>query len=195
MLKEFIDFVDSVLPSVEPEAKDKAKAAIAQFFREGNQIEFLLPNKLEELSQGDIISDIQFSYFAEDGKQYVFKAKGMVMSTSCHIDQKEVLNIVPVFLLEFFDGDANKRRELKGNKIYDYMYFPENAMEDYFVDFSKVNTYSKKLIMDGIKEGHIERLFSLSQLGLYMFIIKLTVFLMRKEDDNTMASREISVSA
>ena len=27
MLKEFIDFVDSVLPSVDPEAKDKAKAA------------------------------------------------------------------------------------------------------------------------------------------------------------------------
>ena len=34
MLKEFIDFVDSVLPSVDPEAKDKAKAAIEQFHRE-----------------------------------------------------------------------------------------------------------------------------------------------------------------
>lgn len=101
MLKEFIDFVDSVLPSVDPEAKDKAKAAIEQFERDGNSFEYLLPTKLTTLSQGDIISDIPFSYFKEDGKQYIFKAKGMVISTSCHIDQKDVINIVPVLPLDF----------------------------------------------------------------------------------------------
>ena len=90
MLKEFIDFVDSVLPSVDPEAKDKAKAAIEQFHRKGNKFEYLLPRQLPSLSQGDIISEIPFSYFKDEGSQYVFKAKGMVISTSCHIDQKDV---------------------------------------------------------------------------------------------------------
>lgn len=63
MLKEFIDFVDSVLPSVDPEAKDKAKAAIEQFEKDGNGFEYLLPTTLTTLSQGDIVSDIPFSYF------------------------------------------------------------------------------------------------------------------------------------
>lgn len=191
MLNEFIDFVDSVLPSVDPEAKDKAKAAIAQFYNEDKNLEFLLPNKLPVLSQGDIVSEMPFSYFKNDGSQYVFKARGMVISTSCHIDQKEVLNIVPVFPINFFEGDANKRRELEANKIYDYMYFPENMMREYFVDFSKINTYSKHLIIDGIESGKIQRLFSLSQIGFYFFIIKLTVFLMRKEDNETMTSRTL----
>lgn len=40
MLKGFIDFVDSVLPSVDPEAKDKAKAAIEQFERNAKSLLF-----------------------------------------------------------------------------------------------------------------------------------------------------------
>ena len=49
----------------------------------------------------------------------------MVISTSCHIDQKDVVNIVPVLPLDFFEGDANGKRELEANRIFDYMYFPE----------------------------------------------------------------------
>lgn len=45
--------------------------------------------------------------------------------------------------------------------------------------------------MNGINNNKITRLFSLSQIGFYLFIIKLTVFLMRKEDTETMNSREI----
>ena len=145
MLKEFIDFVDSVLPSVDPEAKDKAKAAIEQFEKDGNGFEYLLPTTLTTLSQGDIVSDIPFSYFKEDGKQYIFKAKGMVISTSCHIDQKDVINIVPVLPLDFFAGDDNGKRELKANRIFNYMYLPENVMNNYFIDFSRINTYNKNI--------------------------------------------------
>ena len=193
MLKEFVDFVDSVIPSVDPEAKDKAKVAIEQFHKDGNRFEYLLPNKLPTLSQGDIISEIPFSYFKEDGTQHIFKAKGMVISTSCHIDQRDELNIVPVLPLDFFKGDANGKRELEANRIFNYMYFPENMLKDYFVDFSKINTYNKKLIVDGINDGKIKRLFSLSQIGFYLFIVKLTVFLMRKEDEETMGIRKTVV--
>lgn len=190
MLEEFIDFVNSVLPSVDPEARDKAKAAIAQFSNDGNQYEFLLSNLLPQLSQGDIISEIPFVYLKDNGEQEIYKAKGMVISTSCHIDQKEILNIVPVLPLDFFDGDRNKKRELMGNKIYDYMYIPENKMKNYFINFSGVNTYSKKLIVNGISSGRLKRECSLSQIGFYLFIIKLTVFFMRSEDEETMSYRE-----
>ena len=192
MLKEFIEFVDSVLPSVDSEAKDKAKAAIEQFQKDGVKAEWLLPKKLPTLSQGDIISEIPFSYFKADGTQYIFKARGMVISTSCHIDQKEKINIVPVLPLTFYEGNENGKLELIENRMFNYMYFPESAVQDYFVDFSTINTYNKDLIVKGIEEGKIKRLYSLSQIGFYLFIIKLTVFLMRKEDGETMENRSIT---
>lgn len=186
MLAEFIDFVESVLPSVDAEAKDKAKKAIEQFNKKEQDVEYLLPKLLPCLSQGDIISEIPFTIFDKDGEQYIYKAKGMVISTSCNIDQKQLLNIVPVLPLSDFDGN---KTELKKNKIYSYMYFSENCLKDYFIDFSKVNTYNKELISKGIDEGRIKRVASLNQMGFYLFIIKLTVFLMRKEDDETMEQR------
>ena len=60
MLKEFIDFVDSVLPSVSPDFRDGAKEAIAQFEKSKQKITYLSNNPLDELSQGDIISKIPF---------------------------------------------------------------------------------------------------------------------------------------
>lgn len=188
-LTEFVDFVDSILPSVDPEAKNKAKAAIEQFIHSGNTFEYFTPKILPVLSQGDIISEIMFSYLKEDGKQCLYKAKGMIISTSCHIDQKELMNIVPIFPLSFLKADKNKEEEIKKNRVFDYMYFPENKMQNLFVDFSRVNTFDKKLIFQGLENGRISRIASLSQIGLYLFIIKLTVFLMRKEDTDTMKKR------
>ena len=41
MLKELIDFVDSILPSVPMGTKEGAQEAIAQFEKEGEQIKYL----------------------------------------------------------------------------------------------------------------------------------------------------------
>ena len=80
--KEFIDFVDSVLP---------------------------------ELSQGDIISQVPFTYFEEDGRQMKFTADAMVISTSCHIDQKDKILMVPVLPIDSFTGNLVelKKKELE----------------------------------------------------------------------------------
>ena len=82
MLKEFIDFVDSVLP---------------------------------ELSQGDIISQVPFTYFEEDGRQMKFTADAMVISTSGHIDQKDKILMVPVLPIDSFTGNLVelKKKELE----------------------------------------------------------------------------------
>ena len=61
MLNEFIDFVDSILPSVSPDLKDQAKAAIEQFEIDGKQMHFLKSSTLGQLSQGDIISKVPYS--------------------------------------------------------------------------------------------------------------------------------------
>lgn len=188
MLKEFIDFVDSVLPSVPMGTKEGVQAAIAQFEKDGEQIKYLTMNPLSELSQGDVISSVPFYYFDENGKQQVFKSDALVLSTSCHIDQKDKLVLVPVMPLDVFDGNVV---ELKKNKVIDYMYIPDGNMMNRFVDFEIMNTFSKDLIMNGLQSGKLQRVASLNQLGYYFFLIKLTVYLLRKEDAVTQQERNV----
>lgn len=188
MLTEFIDFVESMLPSVEPDLKDKAKHAILQFEKSGKQLKYMTLDPLKQLSQGDIISKVPFNYFDSAGAQKIFVADALVISTSCHIDQKEKIVLVPVLPLDGFVGNM---KDLKSNIIYDYMYIPDQIMADKFVDFEYMNTYSKELIFGGIRANRIHRIGSLNQLGYYFFIVKLTVYLMRKEDGDTLQERNI----
>lgn len=188
MLKELIDFVDSILPSVPMGTKEGVQEAIAQFEKDGEQIKYLTANPLSELSQGDIISAVPFYYFDNDGNQKMFKTDALVLSTSCHIDQKDKLVLVPVFPLASFKGNFV---ELKKNKVIDYMYIPEGILINSYVNFEIMNTFSKELIMSGLKNGKLTRVASLNQIGYYFFIIKLTVYLMRREDIGTLNERNI----
>lgn len=188
MLKELIDFVDSILPSVPMGTKEGVQEAIAQFEKDGEQIKYLTANPLSELSQGDIISAVPFYYFDSDGNQKMFKTDALVLSTSCHIDQKDKLVLVPVFPLTSFKGNFV---ELKKSKVIDYMYIPEGILINSYVNFEIMNTFSKELIMSGLKNGKLTRVASLNQIGYYFFIIKLTVYLMRREDIGTLNERNI----
>lgn len=189
MLRELIDYIDSILPAVDANCSNTAKAAIEQFQKEGHEFNYLSSSLLPDLSQGDFISKIPFCYYDDDGNLQQYISEGMVISTSCHIDQKEYLNIIPLLPINFYS--PQKIHDLKANTVFNYMYIPDTNLKDKFVDFSMVNTYSKKLIIDGVESGKIQRLGSLNQLGYYLFIIKLTVFLMRKEDSDTMTNRNI----
>lgn len=186
MLKEFIDFVDSVLPSVAPDFREGAKNAISQFESEGRQLKYTMLRPLAQLSQGDVLSSITFRYFEEDGSEKSFLADAMVLSTSCNIDRQRKILLSPVFPISQFQGDITA---LKNNQIFDYMYVPDGALTDKFVDFGYINTYSTKLILHGIESQKFCQIASLNQLGYYFFIIKLTVFLMRKEDSGTLQER------
>ena len=170
MLKELIDFVDSILPSVPMGTKEGVQEAIAQFEKEGEQIKYLTLNPLSELSQGDIISAVPFHYFDE---------------------QKNKMVLVPVFPIESFVGN---KVELIKNKVIDYMYIPDGNMANSYVDFEIMNTFSKDLIMSGLKSGRLKRIASLNQIGYYFFIIKLTVYLMRREDAGTLQERNFGFS-
>lgn len=186
MLNEFIDFVDSILPSVDPDFRDGVKDAILQFEKNGEQLKYMMLCPLDELSQGDIISKVPFIYFDENGDQETFVADAMVLTTSCHIDNKDKIVLAPVLPLEGFYGDL---LSLKKNTIFDFMYIPDDGMEDKYISFEYITSYSKDLIINGINNNRIKRLGSLNQLGYYFFIVKLTVFFMKKEDAMTLNAR------
>ena len=166
--------------------KEGLKEAIAQFEKTGEQIKYLTLRPLELLSQGDIISSVPFYFYEENGTQKVFKSDALVLSTSCHIDQKDKLILVPVLPIEAFSGNI---ADLKSNRIIDYMYVPDGKMTDAFVDFEIMNTFSKELIKKGIETGRIKRISSLNQIGFYFFLIKLTLYFFRKEDTDTQEER------
>ena len=191
MLKEFIDFVCSVIPSIPLDTREKLQKAIDQFKHEGKQLNLLMIKPLDVLSQGDIISEVPFVYYDDNGKQRQFRAEAMVISTSCHIDQKQKITLVPVLPLVAFNGNTT---DLFNNRIYDYMYISDPAMQEKFVDFELMNTYSRELIINGIIEDRIQRLASLNQFGYYFFLTKLTVFLMRKEDSITLDERNVGLN-
>lgn len=188
MLSEFIDFVDSVLPSVSPDFRDGAKNAILQFEKDGHTINYITSSLLPQLSQGDIVTNIPFTYFGEDGKQRMFTSDAMIISTSCHIDQKDRILFVPVMPLNSFSGNAV---DLKRNTIYDFMYIPDLVMSDKYISFNIVSSCSRDLIMKGIELQRVKRIVSLNQVGYYFFIIKLSVYLMRKEDSDTLLDRAV----
>lgn len=189
MLKGFIDFAESVLPSVSPDFRDGAKNAIVQFEREGKQVSYLMNKPLSQLSQGDILTNMQFVYYDELGKIKRFKANAMIISTSCNIDRKENLLFVPILPVEEFAG---KKQDLYSNQIFDYMYLPDAVLQNQYIDFSHFCTYNRNLVNKLIESGSVKRIASLNQIGYYFFIVKLTVFLMRKEDSDTLDERYVT---
>lgn len=72
------------------------------------------------------------------------------------------------------------------------MYIPDGSLIDYYVDFEIMNTYSRDLIMSGLSDNRLSRIASFNQIGFYFFIVKLTVYLMRKEDAGTLSDRNVS---
>ena len=188
MLRGFIDFVDDILPSVSPDFRDGAKNAIAQFEKEGAKVNYLTNKPLSVLSQGDILTEIPFVYYDENGKVKQFKANAMIISTSCNIDRKENLLFVPVLPVDKFTGKVD---DLYSNQIFDYMYLHDDLLKNQYIDFSHFCTYNRNLIKKVMESGKVKRVASLNQIGYYFFIVKLTVYLMRKEDTDTLNERFI----
>ncbi len=188
MLSEFIDFVDSVLPSVSPDFRDGAKKAISQFEKNGEQIKYLMHRPLNQLSQGDILSKVPFSFFDDNGELQNFVADAFVITTSCNLDNKDMVLLAPILPLEAFKGNLV---DLKKNKIFDFMFIDDSVLSDKYISFEYINPYSKKLITNGIKNQNILRIASLNQIGYYFFVIKLTVYFLRKEDNETLAERNL----
>lgn len=187
MLEELIKFVDACFPSIPYGEKEKAKEAIEQFKKTGETVNYLSCNPLPELSQGDILSDIPFCFFDTDGSLNRFKSKAMIVNTSCHIENKGVVTLVPLIELNTFEKNV---ANVKSNTTYEVLYIPDKKLEDYCVDFSMPTTYSSELIKGQIEKGRIARVASLSQIGYYLLLIKLNIYLMRREDPITMGQRD-----
>ena len=91
--------------------------------------------------------------------------------------------------IDAISKDASVINSIRNNKVYNYLYLPDVVMHDEVVWLDFINTISRKILYKGLKKAKFHRKVSLTQLGFYLFVLKMTVFLFRKEDAGTQNKR------
>ena len=189
MICELIDFYEELFPSISPYTAQSAKNALSQFYNNESNGEFLLSNNLDNLTQGDIFSAIPFMAIGEDGDVSVFKAKAMLITNTCDASRNSNVEFIPLHPIKEYSTDSEKIQTLKNNKLFQFLYLPDNRLENYFIDFGGISTYSRAAFLKLIEQEKVKKLGSLSEIGYFTFISKMTVFFMRPEDKDVYSSR------
>lgn len=151
-----------------------------------------LASPLEYLSQGDIFSELPFYFIDDNGEQKRVNLKAQLLSNTCDASRDDKIIFAGIWPIEEFERESRNPYVLdaiKNNKNYKIFYIPDYATKEYLIDFSLINCISRTVFNKMITAGSIKKIVSLSQIGYFMFISKLTVFFMRPEDEGINNSR------
>ncbi|MGM8366493.1 hypothetical protein ACLIBG_13590 [Virgibacillus sp. W0181] len=189
MIGEFITFVEKMFP-MDPYTAEKARTAIRQFELkkasegEGQSLyQFFMPTPFPYLSQGDIIDNVPFQLEDPDtGEIMLYRGPGMLLSNTCDAERDPYIVISPLLELDKMYG--KRKKDFSTNLTYNLLYFPDSRFSNYIIDLTIMNTFSRKIILQ-----NYETTASLNQIGYYLFLCKLTVQLMRPEDEDVQAHR------
>lgn len=180
----FFDWVKKALPSISYSQTESVKESINQFYKDGKTID-CITNVLDNISQGDIFDNVPFMFISKDGDFHVNKLSAMIISNTCDITRKEYVLFAPIIK---YDGTND---DIKQNKFYEYMYIGDYHNEEVFVDFGRIMSLKRSILVKELNDNRLIRTKSLNRIGYYLFIIKLTVYLLRPEDNDNFNSREI----
>lgn len=190
MIKELIQFTSELFPSISPYTKENVIKAIEQFDYE--KLEWFSSKPISYISQGDIIEKIPFSYIDENGKKDTILTKGIILSNTCDISRDEYIIVAPLFEYGSF-LDKNQSKIVRANKYYDKMCFTNSQLDGYFIDFTRLLSFNRKLLLKLLaSKTRVE--YSLNQYGYYLLLTKLTIYFMRPEDKETNELRSIDKS-
>jgi hypothetical protein len=138
------------------------------------------------LIQGDIIKEVPFRKYDDNGQEEEYISDGLIVSNSCDIENDTQVLIAPFIPIDKLSLDMSA---LKNNSYYSLLYFPDSRYSDKVADLNLLSPYPRKLILDKIAVGKIIKIFSLNLIGYYLFISKITVHLLRTEDSNVQSQR------
>ncbi len=177
-MENFIEFAQSLFPSINPYTAASVKQSIRQFLN-GNSGNCLTSDLNASLVQGDIIFDLPFVVYGIDGAKYTSRFPAIVLSNSCDIENDDYIAVAPLQPISKFkiNNDA-----IMKNTFFSLFYIPDNRINDYVINFGLINTFPKKPIEKALEEGKIKRNYSLNLFGYYFFLCKLTIHFMRPED-------------
>lgn len=180
MIKEFIEFTANIFSCINPYTKENIDKAIKQFELEGKQLFTTMDNNLECLAQGDVLENVPFYRVNNMGKMEVFVTKGLVLSNTCDCSRDRDILLAPFIPIKKTQKDRNA---LIKNKAYGYLYLPDNKFDEEVVDFSLSNSFNREVLLKGIEDKKINKKVSLNSYGYYLLLCKLTIYLMRPEDE------------
>lgn len=181
MIAEFIEFCHHIFPNIDPYTKEQARVAMAQFER-SSQPSLTKMETSNDLFQGDIFSEIPFFYIDENGKQKMIKCKAQLLSNTCDATRDKTLLFAALHPLKDFGDNPSMIDNLKRNKKYNAFYLKDSMLSDEYVDFEMINTISRDAFNRLLETNKVRRIASLTLVGYYMFICKLSIFFMRPED-------------
>ena len=131
---EFIKYANKIFPSIDMATKESLKRALNQF--DASKFSWFTTEKLDGITQGDILNMIPFTWQEDDGGNKIYPTKAMVLSNSCDIENDKYILMAPLV----YYGDTNEFNENQVQTLLNNMYngkmcFPDTKIKDYYVDF------------------------------------------------------------
>ena len=191
MIEDFIKLVTQIFPSISPYIAQQAMNSVKDFLRRGQEIQMLEPEPFEDLAQGDVISNLYFTFIDNNANEIELNTMGMLLSNTCDAHNRNQILFAPLIHLEEIGRAGIDIGALKRNLIYRIFYINSKPLADFVIDFSIVSSYSRELIWKMQRKGHIHKVSSLSRFGFYFLIAKLNVFLLRPEDPDFNKGRSV----
>jgi hypothetical protein len=193
MIDEFINLLGAALPSIEPYKVHAAVDAIKSFAK-NNRINLIESPKKIDLIQGDIIGPVKTFFLDEEGNLFSKEFPVVVLTNTCDIENDENLILSVCYSENDFYENFNhiKRGDIASNTIGNFFYIYKDAGDSYVCDLSDCTTYSKLLVQNLLETGKINRYGTLTQVGWYILILKLTYHFFRPEDVETHTERSIA---
>jgi hypothetical protein len=201
MLEEFIDFCTEVFPSINPYTVENVKSAMAQFQHEGKTFSVCRSSPLDYLAQGDIFSELPFTFFDRDGRQKLVYKPSILLSNTCDASRRDYLLFAAISDIETEPSpecealSAQTIEDIKFNRINRFLYLPCTELERKAVDFELVTVISREAILKMMSNNKLKKNISLNEYGFYMLLSKLTVFFCRRQDAETEKERKIGITA
>lgn len=187
-LKEFINYTNEIFPAIDMNVKKSLKDALEQF--DINKFSWFTSEQLDGITQGDILDKIPFQIQDRSGNYKAFPTKAIILSNSCDLTRDKYITLAS--LIPYNDTNEfndNQKRDLLNNKYNGKMCFTGTNIEDYYVDFTRVQSFNRELILELIEKDKINLEYSLSQFAWYFLLTKLTIHYMRVEDHELFSSR------
>ncbi len=186
----FVDFVTSLFPSISPYVQEQTKQSLEQFYTKGRTFECYNTRKLDGICQGDIIENVNVPKIGLDGEISSAIRTVIVLSNSCDIEQDDYILVAPFFSFKEAEFTKSQIVEVKSNKFFGKMYFPDVSEEPMYADFSYIQSLPKVYFQKSLENKSMNIKHSLNLVGFYLLLCKLTIHLMRPEDKQLQSERE-----
>ena len=179
MLSDFVRFVQSLFPGIDPYVAERCLEAVKQHRTRPEDL--ISPPIGAELCQGDILDGIELMVPIRPEGHGRFRGLSMLVSNSCDIDNKPFMLIAPCFELSHFASEP-RLADISRNTVTNLFCLTHIPGDRSIVsDLSLIDAVSVDNVKDRLSSGAARRVCSLSEVGWYLLISKLTVHLMRPE--------------